>query len=110
MRRDILAGKFDGENKLPSEPCVGEYIIGAPQVPQVTIKLKREVEVEERMEKFHSSTSTLNFNSFTMIARNLSKENKYVKSVTLNGKPITDWKIRHADIVKGGELVFEMMP
>ena len=45
-----------------------------------------------------------------MTAKNLSKENKYVKSVTLNGKPITDWKIRHADIVRGGELVFEMGP
>ena len=46
--------------------------------------------------------------AFTIIARNLSKENKYVKSVTLNGKPITDWKIRHSDIMRGGELVFEM--
>ena len=43
-----------------------------------------------------------------MVARNLSRENKYVKSVTLNGKPITDWKIRHSDIMRGGELVFEM--
>jgi putative alpha-1,2-mannosidase len=31
-----------------------------------------------------------------------------VKSVTLNGKPIADWKIRHSDIMRGGELVFEM--
>ena len=38
----------------------------------------------------------------------LTRENKYVKSVTLNGKAITDWKIRHEDIAKGGELVFEM--
>jgi hypothetical protein len=38
----------------------------------------------------------------------LSKENKYVKSVTLNGKPVTDWKISHSDIMRGGELVFEM--
>ena len=44
----------------------------------------------------------------TRMARNLSKENKYVKSVKLNGRPITDWNIRHADIVNGGELVFEM--
>ncbi len=28
--------------------------------------------------------------------------------MTLNGKPLTDWKIRHADIMAGGELVFEM--
>ena len=31
-----------------------------------------------------------------------------MKSVSLNGRPVTDWKLRHADIVKGGELVFEM--
>ena len=37
-----------------------------------------------------------------------SRENKYVKSVTLNGQPVTDWKIRHADVMRGGELVFEM--
>ena len=43
-----------------------------------------------------------------IFARNLSRENKYVKSVALNGKPLSDWKIRHADIMAGGELVFEM--
>ena len=45
---------------------------------------------------------------FTVVARNLSPENRYVKSVTLDGKPVTGWKIRHADIMRGGELVFEM--
>lgn len=45
---------------------------------------------------------------FKVIARNLSRENKYVKSVTLNGQPVTDWKIRHADVMRGGELIFEM--
>ena len=46
--------------------------------------------------------------TFTVVAKGFSKENKYVKSVSLNGRLITDWKLRHADIVKGGELVFEM--
>ena len=80
----------------PCNPCGGEYIIGAPQLPRVECKVKSvtcKVE-DERV--------------FTVIAKNLSKENKYVKSVTLNGKPVTDWKIRHADIMAGGELVFEM--
>ena len=45
---------------------------------------------------------------FTVIARNLSAENKYVKSVTLNGVPLKGFTIRHEDILKGGELVFEM--
>ena len=42
------------------------------------------------------------------VAKGLSKENRYVRRVTLNGRPVTDGKIRHADIMKGGELVFEM--
>ena len=45
---------------------------------------------------------------FTIIARNLSRRNKYVRSATLNGKPLEGPVIRHADIVAGGELVFEM--
>lgn len=46
--------------------------------------------------------------TFTIIAKNLSRENKYVKPVTLNGEPLAGWKIRHSDIMRGGELVFEM--
>ena len=81
---------FSAMGFYPFNPCGGEYVIGAPQVPKVTLHFGRK-----------SPT-------FTIVAKNLSKENKYVKSVTLNGKPVTDWKIRHADIMAGGELVFEM--
>ena len=45
---------------------------------------------------------------FRMKANNLSAKNKYVKSATLNGKPLDGFVIRHADIMAGGELVFEM--
>ena len=45
--------------------------------------------------------------TLVVAAKNLSAENKYVKSVTLNGKPL-DKTIEHADIMAGGELVFEM--
>ena len=79
---------FSAMGFYPFNPCGGEYIIGAPQVACAKLRVGS--------------------GEFRVVARNLSKENKYVKSVTLNGKPITDWKIRHADIVKGGELVFEM--
>ena len=78
---------FSAMGFYPFNPCGGEYIIGAPQLPRVTLR--------------HTNT-------FTVIANGLSKDCKYVKSVTLNGKPITNWKIRHEDIMKGGELVFEM--
>ena len=84
---------FSAMGFYPFNPCGGEYIIGAPQVPRARVKVKGEGE---------------QWKLFTMTAKNLSEENKYVKSVMLNGKTITDWKIRHEDIVKGGELVFEM--
>ena len=80
---------FSAMGFYPFNPCGGEYVIGAPQVPKATLNLA-------------------NGKVFAMTAKNLSKENKYVKSVTLNGKPVTDWKVRHADLVKGGELVFQM--
>ena len=80
---------FSAMGFYPFNPCGGEYIIGAPQVPRATMKL--------------GSGKT-----FTVVARNISRANKYVKSVTLNGRPVTDWKIRHADIMAGGDLVFEM--
>lgn len=32
----------------------------------------------------------------------------YVKSVTLNDKPLDGFILRYCDIVAGGELVFEM--
>ena len=79
---------FSAMGFYPFNPCGGEYIIGAPQVDCVKLKVES--------------------GEFKVVVRNLSRENKYVKSVTLNGKPITDWKIRHSDIMRGGELVFEM--
>lgn len=45
---------------------------------------------------------------FTMIAHDLSKENKYVKSVQLNGRQIRDYKISYDDIMQGGTLEFLM--
>ena len=80
---------FSAMGFYPFNPCGGEYVIGAPQVPKATLALE-------------------NGKTFTMVAKGLSRENKYVKAVTLNGKPLTDWKIRHADVMAGGELVFVM--
>ena len=44
-----------------------------------------------------------------MIARDLSKERKYVRSVTLNGEPLKGFKLTHDQIRSGGTLVFEMV-
>ena len=40
--------------------------------------------------------------------RNQSKENIYIGTVRLNGMELKDPWISFRDIVKGGELVFEM--
>ena len=72
----------------PFNPCSGEYVLGAPQVACAKLKVKG--------------------GEFRVVAKNLSRENKYVKSVALNGKPVKGFTIRHADVVAGGELVFEM--
>ena len=85
---------FSAAGFYPFNPASGEYVIGAPQVPRVEMKVKGE-DGEGK--------------TFTVIAKNLSEKNKYVKSVALNGRAITDWRIRHADIVSGGTLVFEMV-
>ncbi len=45
---------------------------------------------------------------FEIEARNVSAENKYIQSASLNGQPFDQGWIRHSDIVKGGNLVFEM--
>jgi putative alpha-1,2-mannosidase len=73
----------------PANPVGGEYIIGAPQMPRITLSLPRG-------------------KTFTVQAKALSAKNKYVASVTLNGKRLNDFRIQHADIVKGGKLVFTM--
>ena len=80
---------FSAMGFYPLNPCGGEYVLGAPQLPRMVLRL--------------SDRKT-----FTVTAKNLSKENKYVKSVTLNGKPVEGFILRHADILAGGELVFEM--
>ena len=79
---------FSALGFYPFNPCGGTYVLGAPQIPKATVSL--------------AGGKTL-----TVVANNLSVENKYVKSVTFNGKPL-DKTIEHADLMSGGDLVFEM--
>ena len=73
----------------PVDPAKGEYVLGAPQVAEVEVTLPKG-------------------RKLTIKANGLSEKNKYVKSVTWNGQPVTGPTIRHADLVKGGTLAFEM--
>ena len=75
----------------PVAPASGEYLIGRPFFPKATINITFP---EKR--------------TFTILAHNLSPANIYVKSMKLNGKPLASPFLKHADIVAGGVLEFEM--
>lgn len=45
---------------------------------------------------------------FTVIAKNNSRENKYIQSIVLNGKPLDEPFFTHQDIVDGGTLELTM--
>ncbi len=49
-----------------------------------------------------------NGKTFTIINQNVGAGNIYVRSATLNGKPLENAFIRHADIFQGGTLKFVM--
>lgn len=80
---------FSAMGFYPVNPVSGEYVFGAPQLPEFVLHLT-------------------DGKTFTIKAEGLSEANKYVKSITLNGEPYTKNFISHADIVKGGTLVYQM--
>ena len=43
-----------------------------------------------------------------IMVQNQSEENKYVKSISVNGKKLTGTIIKHADIINGGQIIFVM--
>ncbi|MBQ7188941.1 MAG: GH92 family glycosyl hydrolase [Kiritimatiellae bacterium] len=89
---------FSAMGFYPMNPASGEYVLGVPQLPKIMLHLS----------PFGCRAPGSQDRTFTVLAKNLSDQNKYVKSVSLNGVPLEGFKIRHEDILKGGELVFEM--
>ena len=73
----------------PVNPCMGEYVLGAPQLPRATIKLP-------------------GGKTFTVVTENYSPENIYVQSVEINGTPYAGSSISHEIIVNGGTIKFKM--
>jgi predicted alpha-1,2-mannosidase len=80
---------FSAMGFYPVDPVSGNYVFGAPQMPKIVLNLA-------------------NGKNFTVIAEGLSEENKYVESITLNGKPYDKNYITHEDILNGGTLIFKM--
>lgn len=70
-------------------PGLDYYTIGTPLFEQATMSLE-------------------NGQQFVIKANKLSPFNKYIQSVTLNGKAYEKTYISQADIMSGGELIFEM--
>jgi len=48
--------------------------------------------------------------TFTVIAENNSRDNRYIQSIRLNGKPYSKGYIEHRDIADGGTLTLKMGP
>ncbi len=80
---------FTAMGFYPVDPVSGEYIIGAPQIKEITLSLP-------------------GGKKFRIKASNLSVKNKYIKSIELNGQPLQGFRIAHEDIVNGGVLKFKM--
>lgn len=80
---------FSAMGFYPVTPGSGEYAIGSPFFNRIEIELP-------------------NGKTFTVIAKNCSKKNKYIQSATLNGNELNRPFINHSDIVQGSKLSLVM--
>lgn len=72
-------------------PGNGTYVIASPSFKKATINLP-------------------NGKVLTLKTNNLSDQNIYIQSVTMNGKPYSKVYFHHKDLMKGAEIAFEMGP
>lgn len=80
---------FSAMGFYPVTPASNQYIIGTPLFERATINL-------EEGKKFEIE------------AKDLSNENKYIASATLNGEALKRSFLYHSEIMEGGKLVFKM--
>ena len=73
----------------PVTPGIPAYDVGSPIFDKATIHLK-------------------NGKSLVVLAHNNSRDNKYVQSIRLNGRPLNRVWFRHTDIAEGGTLELMM--
>ncbi|UWZ86092.1 GH92 family glycosyl hydrolase [Occallatibacter riparius] len=73
----------------PVTPGIPTYDVGSPVFQKATIHLK-------------------NGKDFVIVARNASRDNKYVQEIRLNGRELNQVWFRHADIADGGTLEVTM--
>lgn len=80
---------FSALGFYPVTPGSSDYALGSPLIKNAILHLN-------------------NGKKLTIIAHNQSKENVYVKRITLNGKQLEGTILTHQDLMTGGELIFEM--
>ena len=80
---------FSAMGFYPVNPVSGEYEIGTPLFPEMRLNLK-------------------NGKTFTVLAPNVSRENIYIQSVKVNGKPYDKSYITHQQIMDGATVEFVM--
>jgi predicted alpha-1,2-mannosidase len=69
------------------------YELGSPLYPKVVLHLSKE---------YYSG------NTFTIVAKNASRTNRYIQSAKLNGKRLDSWWIAQRDVMRGGTLELEL--
>lgn len=80
---------FSAMGFYPMNPASTEYEITSPLFEKSTIQLN-------------------NKKTFTIIAKDVTAENMYIQSATLNGKPFHKTTLSHSTILSGGTLEFQM--
>ena len=80
---------FNAMGFYPMCPGSDKYELGAPVVDRADIPLP-------------------DGKTFTVVTKNQSPKNMYLRSVSLNGEPLYGRTITHADIMAGGTLEFRM--
>jgi predicted alpha-1,2-mannosidase len=84
---------FSAIGFYPVCPGTTQYIIGSPMFERATI---------------HLEGPQYQGDSFTVVAHNVSDENRYIQSAELNGEPYDKPWLDHSAIAAGGILEFEM--
>lgn len=73
----------------PVTPGVPVYTLTSPVFDEITLKLP-------------------GGKTFTVVARNNARNNKYIQSISLNGKPLDRLWLKHSEIAAGGTLTLEL--
>ena len=82
---------FSAMGFYPVCPGSDEYILGSPLMKNIKVKLE-------------------NGKTISIQSLGNSKDNRYVKSVKLNGKAYSKNYFTHEDLLKGANIVYEMSP